>query len=220
VNKFFLKSLVVGFALIASSAHADVGIGFVGGTAGMGVEATYGLSEAFNVRGTWRWLEYGTDFDSDNFNYTGDIKLNNGGVILDWMPMQNGFRLSAGAMYNNNQFIGTQSSDRFQFDVDGQSYRLDDTIKADVQWNGFAPYLGIGWGNAVDRHQTVSFSFDLGVMYSGYPDASLYAPGTIAGQPIQDIPAVNRLLQNEANNLSNSMGEFIPVVQMGIHYRF
>lgn len=203
------------------------------GTAGLGVEATYGLTQDINLRGTLRGFNYSYDFTEDNIRYDGDLKLRNGGVTVDWFPFGGSFRLSAGAMYNGNEVKATAKPETLpaKYEIGNATYEIDGEVKADIDWRKFAPYLGIGWGNAVAKNSNWSFSFDLGVMFTGEPNSDLTATGrysTDNGNTYTDINLndpnnpFTQDIEREKANLNDEIkdAKFYPVIQLGVHYKF
>lgn len=229
------NTLLAAALLAASTAPAfadDIAAGLVAGTAGLGVEATYGLTQDINLRGTLRGFNYSDSFTEDNIRYDGDLKLRNGGVTVDWFPFDNGFRLSAGAMYNGNEVKGKAKPNTLPatYEIGNNTYEIDGEVKADIDWRKFAPYLGIGWGNAVAKNSNWSFSFDLGVMFTGEPDADLRASGRyrVNGGAYQEIDLNNpnnpftQDIEREKASLNDEIkdAKFYPVIQLGVHYKF
>lgn len=230
------KNTLLATALLAASAApvfaGDIAAGFVAGTAGLGVEATYGLTQDINLRGTLRGFNYSHDFTEDNIRYDGDLKLRNGGVTVDWFPFGGSFRLSAGAMYNGNEVKATAKPTTLPatYEIGNNTYEIDGEVKADIDWRKFAPYLGIGWGNAVAKNSNWSFSFDLGVMFTGEPNSDLSASGSyrVNGGAYQTIDLndpnspFTQDIEREKANLNDQIkdAKFYPVIQLGVHYKF
>ncbi len=213
------------FAASTTSALAgDIAVGLVAGTAGAGAELTYGVAKDINLRGTLRGFDYSYDFTEDNIRYEGDLKLRNGGVTADWFPFSGSFRLSAGAMYNGNEVKARAKPNTLPatYTINDVDYVIDGHVDSNIDWRKFAPYLGIGWGNAVARNSNWSFSFDLGVMFTGEPNSDLTATGTVNGIPVEDNAQFQSDLAAERNNLNDEIkdAKFYPVVQLGVHYKF
>jgi len=221
------------FAASTTSALAgDIAVGLVAGTAGAGAELTYGVAKDVNLRGTLRGFDYSYDFTEDNIRYEGDLKLRNGGLTVDWFPFSGSFRLSAGAMYNGNEVKARAKPETLPatYEIGNDTYEVDGEINASIDWDKFAPYLGIGWGNAVAKNSNWSFSFDLGVMFTGEPSADLSASGRyrVNGGAYQDVDLNNpnnpftQDIERETASLNDEIkdAKFYPVVQLGVHYKF
>src|SRR5688572_20590109 len=101
--------LIVAGMLLGAAAPAlaqnsgGVSAGVTGGTLGIGPELGYRFSDTLGVRGNVTFLSTDRSVESDGIDYDGDLKLGSGGVMLDFHPFRNGFRLSAGARINRNR---------------------------------------------------------------------------------------------------------------------
>lgn len=221
------KRLLLAALIAASTSPAmagDIAAGLVAGTAGFGAEVTYGVAKDFNLRGTLRGLDYDYDFNEDNIDYEGNLKLRNGGVTVDWFPFSGSFRLSAGAMYNGNEVKAKAKPNTLPatYTINDIDYVIDGQVDASIDWRKFAPYVGIGWGNAVGKGSNWRVSFDLGVMFTGEPNTDLTATGTVNGIPVVNDAQFQSDLAAERNSLNDEIkdAKFWPVVQLGLHYKF
>ena len=92
-----------------------------------------------------------------------------------------------------------------------------------------APYLGLGWGNAVNTIGSKwSFSSDFGVLFQGSPEIKLTANGEAkdlaSNQTIKiDTDTVFQAeleKQTRKTNKDAKDFKFYPVISMGASYRF
>ena len=92
------------------------------------------------------------------------------------------------------------------------------TINAKVDYDRFAPYIGIGWGNAVRQDQSLSFALDIGVI--GMSDANINLTSSGTNATIQS--ALDTQLEIEKRELESSLDGFdlYPVVNLSLAYRF
>lgn len=164
----------------------------------------------------------------------------NGQLMLDWHPMENGFRISGGV------YLGAPKVDAHGMMIDAktresimqQASSLDPnnmpsiTITADdddsqtvtIQPSGEAtldarvtlgravrPYIGIGYGQMAPSDKPVSFFIDLGVLLTG--KARIASPNVIAGDPnvLVDFDAA---VQNVVYKV-----QFLPVLNIGATIR-
>lgn len=193
--------------------HAEsFALGVRAGTTGLGLEGTWGLSEVLNLRLGYYAFDYSTDLDEEGIEYDGELGLRNAALFVDWHPFQGGFRVSTGALQSGNDFRGT---------ADGELEVGDDTyvgeVEAKLSWSGTAPYLGIGYGNAV-RGSRLSLALDLGLMFTGSP--SVRIDGTVDNPALED--AFREDLERERADLQEEMSDarYFPVVSVGVSYRF
>ncbi|NHA15704.1 hypothetical protein [Thioalkalivibrio sp. XN279] len=194
------------------AAAENFALGAKAGTTGLGLEGTFRMSEAFNLRGGFYAFDYSTDIEENGIQYDGDLELSNLGLFADWHPFTGAFRVSVGGVQSGNAFGGSADG---ELDVGDNTYLAQ--LQADVDWDGFAPYLGIGWGNAVGSAGW-SFSFDLGVMFTGEPTVSL--TGTVDDPLLQaefedDLAREEEALRGELED-----AKYYPVINLGVAYRF
>ena len=93
------------------------------------------------------------------------------------------------------------------------------TLNANVSWSKeWAPYLGIGWGNAADDNTldlpvAIGFSLDIGAFYTGSPDVVLTDSSGVV--PVADLLAEQAQIEDDLSGF-----KFYPVITVGIHIRF
>jgi hypothetical protein len=100
------------------------------------------------------------------------------------------------------------------------------SIDTDIEINeGVAPYLGIGGGNAVKPGKGVGFWWDLGVVFSGSPNAEVTSNfSTDIPAELRDevVAAADEALKDEEKDLNEAldiMGIY-PVLSLGLSYQF
>ncbi|RZU45344.1 hypothetical protein EV700_2163 [Fluviicoccus keumensis] len=222
---------ILTLTFLAANAQAfDVGVGVKGGTLGLGAEATFKVSERFNVRASVNHFSRSDTFDESGVSYDGDATLSTYGLTADWHPFKGSFRISAGVMNNGNEFKMVASCKQ-SCDVDGNQYQsnaLDPgKINAMVDFKSMAPYAGIGWGNAMSGGKWY-FGADIGVLFQGTPQASLTATGKfdktsgIPGTVSASDPTFQAQLKKEEASLQDDMNNFdmYPVINFNLGYRF
>jgi len=197
-------------------AHADsaFGMGLKAGTTGFGIEAVYGLSDKWNLRGALNGFSYDTDFEEEGIDYDADLRLRSASMMVDWHVFDGGFRLSAGAFSNRNKLVGVAEADDLEIGDNIYAARAE----VDIDWRRFAPYAGIGWGNSL-KGGRLSFSTDLGVMFTGSPTARLTATERSGAVDPADFEADVR---REEANLNDEISDvkYWPVLTVGVTYRF
>ena len=186
-NTIKMAMAAIAMTTFAGAAHAgnahNFAIGLKASTLGAGVEAVTGLSPHFNLRGVVNGLNYSKNGTSSNMAYNGKLKLFSAGLLIDYLPSTNSnFRLTLGGLYNDNKLSITGTPTGGNYTINGHTYTAAQvgSINGQVKFNQFAPYVGIGYGNAI-KDTGLSFNFDLGAMYQGSPKATLAATGTAAG---------------------------------------
>jgi hypothetical protein len=187
-------------------------VGAKAGTKGLGLEGTLQLTRAVNLRGGYYSYDFGADLDETDVEYDGDLRLRNAALFADWHPFEGRFRLSTGGIHTRNEFRGSANGlVRFA------DTRIPAQLDARAGWSGVKPYVGIGFGNAV-LPATWSFSFDLGVMFTGSP--AVRVEGNAAD------PALVAAFQDEIDREEAALREelssykYFPVVSIGLAYSF
>lgn len=210
---FAATLLGLGLCTTAATAQAEgFALGAKLGTTGLGLEGTVGLRDHLNLRGGVYGLDYSRELEEDGIEYDGDLELRSAALLADWHPFGGGFRVSAGGYYNGNEFSGSAEG---SLDIGNNTY--DARLDATVDWDGFAPYLGVGYGNAVAGGGW-SFAFDLGVMFTGSPSVDL--DGQVNNAALQD--QFEDDLRREEAQLEDDVEdiEYYPVLNLGLAYRF
>jgi hypothetical protein len=132
------------------------------------------------------------------------------------MPAADGkFRISLGGLYNDNKLDLTGAPTGGNYVINGITYTAAQagTVTGNVKFNKFAPYVGLGYGNAL-ADSGWGLSLDAGAIYQGMPKATLSATGAAAGLAA-NVAAEQIQLQNSVKNY-----KWWPVVSVGMDYRF
>ncbi len=215
MNKRFQAALgVVCFGLIAADATAmDAAVTAKLGTLGLGVEGTFGLTEHFNARLGLNKFDFDRSETIDDIKYDLDLEWQSISLLADWHPFGNSFRFTAGILSNGNELNGSSKSDNLTIgDTTYPSVGLD----ANLDFDSTAPYLGVGWGNALSAGKGWGFNVDLGVMFQGSGDVTLTPTG--AGAALvdpADVAAEERKFEDDIRNY-----KYYPVFSFGVSYKF
>ncbi len=210
-------------ALAAAYAVAGPAVGVKVGTLGLGAEATLPLGEKTNLRIGVN----GASIDLSGFAETDDeiegatdieltLDLSTVAALLDWHCFDGGFRLTGGAMLNKNEAVMDASLDE-SVEIGDAAY-LVSALDGTVSFGDIAPYVGIGYGNAVDEEGRFTFAFDLGVMFQGSAEVEITA--TAANAALQ--AALNADLAKEAQTIEDDVEgiTLYPVISIGFAYSF
>ncbi|HCF25946.1 MAG TPA: hypothetical protein DEV81_01690, partial [Cyanobacteria bacterium UBA11049] len=153
--------------------------------------------------------------------YDANLNLFSIAALGDWYPWKsNGFHLTTGLVYNNNRADGTgEISSSQTFNIGNKTFTVSqvEKLKGKVRYsNPIAPYIGIGYGNPVRKGSQLSFSIDVGVMFTGSPDVDLSSARE--GQFAQLAQAIKK----EENRIKNDLDKFsvYPVLSLGVSYQF
>lgn len=207
--------LTILLTLFALPGFSDVALGIKGGTLGTGADVTIGLSETVNLRGGFNYLNINFEGDSLDDDIDVDALLNTIPIVIDWHPGGGSFRITLGAMINGNKIEGSASTSNVN--LAGVVFALDD-FDAKAEFDDLAPYVGIGWGNALDEEGHWTITFDLGVMLQG--SAEITASATATNPALQG--AVDIALDAEVQDWEEEVEDYelYPVLTLGLAYRF
>lgn len=217
MKKVLLVSLT---AILAAAVGAEAGGAAAGlkvGTLGIGADVTVGLHKRFNLRVSGNYLNFEYDDTIDDLDYSLDVDYKTGIALLDIHPFANAFRISAGGVYSQNT-VGLTGTPSEPEEIGDHTYSPEEIgdLKGDLSFDDFAPYVGIGFGHAVGEDQSVSFIFDLGVIYQSY-EVELRATG-----PISQHPQFQQDLQREEDDIQEDLDGYkvYPVLAVGIAFKF
>jgi hypothetical protein len=201
----------------ANTSAGGVGVTVKAGTLGGGLEATVGASDYLGFRlGVNMMSSAGPSLDLDEGSFKSDLDWLSYGALVDLHVFGGGFRVSGGGLINKNKFkLNADLTESVT--LDGQEYSLSE-CSGQVSFNELAPYLGIGYGNAVGADGRWHFACDFGVMFQGEPKVS--ASATASNPALQ--PYVDQALANEVAKIQDdaSAFQFYPVISVGVSYRF
>jgi hypothetical protein len=213
---------------MAWPARAEVAVTAKAGTLGGGVELTVGLSPLWNVRlggNAFNYTDNGREVSGIFYNATAHLRT--ASALLDLHPGGGGFRLSAGAIYNDTRIDGNSLVPASGFyDIGGVQVPagLVGTLDGQIKFDPVVPYLGLGWGNAVGPGRRVRFAADIGAMFQGKGTVTL-TPRIPAGSPLNNPTAraaLQILLDREERDIEDDVADYTvyPVVSIGVSYRF
>ncbi len=219
----FTVAGVVFIAQPVTAANNHGGIGVKAGTLGLGVEYVQPLNEYWNLRAGLNGLNWSSDLDVDDLSYDGDLELKSIGLVTDYHPFANGFRLTAGVFYNGNSLDVTAKPKSGSYTINDVRYpaKAIGSISGKVAFNSVAPYIGLGWGRDAQSRSHWSFNFDLGLLYHGDPDPELNGNCGV-GFPVAACAHFQKNLAVEEQKLKDDADEYrvYPVISFGATYSF
>ena len=215
---FFLNSFAYGQGTTQEKPDYHLGFRIAPriSTLGGGLEFAKGLTPSFGLRGGFNYFTYGYDATESDVEYNLDLELKSLGLFADWHPFKGSFRLSGGFLINGNGIEGKAKPTTANFDIGDGSYALN-SASLEISYDTFAPYFGFGWDTTFGDKDNWGFCFDLGLVYSGSPEASLNVDPT-AGM----TAALAADVKKEEVDLQESLDDFEwwPVLSAGLVYQF
>lgn len=170
-----------------STKKSGFAIGLKGSTNGYGLEISKGLNKkntvalrAFGLTSPNIALKnYEFLFDSTTMNVNANLKLGAVGLLLDIHPFGNAFKITVGGtflMYDLSAVATVRDSVKQNKVV--LSPKEFGEIRVGLLPQGFAPYVGIGFGRAIPNKR-LGFGFELGTYYMNTPKLSFETTGLI-----------------------------------------
>ena len=218
-----LLALAAASACTVSTAHAaDTAMSLSAGTAGAGLHVTTKFTDSVNFRFGLNGFSYDFDESTDDADYDIDLKLQTLDMLVDYHPFSGSFRLTGGLVYNGNKLDAKAVPVGGSFTFNGTTYTAADVgdISGRIDFKKVAPYIGIGFGNAVAANKGWGFTADLGVMFMGSPKVNLAsnnctATGTICSDLANDLQSERDQLRDDAKDF-----RYYPVARVGLTYKF
>jgi hypothetical protein len=190
-------------------------------TLGGGLEVAKGLTPWFGLRGGVNYFTWDYDGKESDIEYDLNLELKSLGFFADVHPFKQAFRISVGFLINGNEFTGKGKLTGNAFDIGDNSYTAGNinSLGFDLSYNTFAPYLGIGFDTTFGDDDRWGFVFDLGILFSGAPEASFSYDTSLTGQNLTDL---KNDVEKEKKDIQESLDdfEFWPVVSAGLVYQF
>lgn len=203
--------LALGEGKFAVDAHA--------GSLGFGVGVSYDLNRHLNLRGGINTgeLELIDVEDDEGLNYDNPtFEFDNVYALVDIYPARRGsFRITAGAVLNNNQITAGATVDGAGQFIGNVAAPIGTGVEGSIEFDSASPYVGIGWGNVFGRKKLVSFNFDLGVLLQGDPAVNLTITDPTGTVTEEDAELERRDLEEEVGSL-----DIWPVVNFNVNVRF
>jgi hypothetical protein len=229
VERKNMKKTILGLGLASmflsvSAAHAEVGLSTELGTTGVGIHATLPVLTNLNARIGVNAFSYSYNGSTSNVDYKFKLKLQTFDLLADYYPIAaSGFRLTGGLIYNGNKVDATGKPNQTgTYTLNGNTYSSSSvgSLNGRVDFRKIAPYVGLGWGNALAKDSNWSFTTDIGAMFQGAARTSLTssdctASTAICSQLASDLSAENQKLADKTSKL-----KIWPVIRFGVAYKF
>lgn len=169
------------------------------GTLGLGAEFSAKITNALVLRltGNGYAFSFSHEIQSDDFSL--NASLVEAGLLADWHPFNNAFRLSAGPTFQDFRAAGSAAAQNGTITINGNPYQVSQigTLHASVSDNLFGGYFGLGYDAIHFAEGRFGISFDVGGIYAGSPKISLTTTGSAPGLST-DLAAEQSSIQNAA----------------------
>ncbi|CAC9611351.1 hypothetical protein [uncultured Gammaproteobacteria bacterium] len=191
-------------------------------TMGLGIEYNYPVNSVLSIGFGVNQFNMSKTLTKNEAHYRAAVNFQSASIISNYHPWSNGFRLRAGAYYNNNKINLSAKSTGSITIGDTRFTNAEISINGEFSFKKVAPYIGIGYGSEPIGDNTFSLDVDIGVMQSpvqvqliGTCKVATPAESTICQE-------FNSSLAKEEATLKEGAGRFklYPVVSLGLSYRF
>ena len=219
MKRIALLALVLS-GLMVSEAPAQAGISIRAGTLGVGGELSLRPNRYLGLRFGGNYLTFTRSATVSGIAYDLTPKLESGSGILDLHPFGNSFHLSGGMLWNSNQgsVVARLTG---PITIGPQTYQPSDigSLTGRVSYaNHYAPYAGLGFGG----RGRISLLFDLGLVFSGFPQVSMTGNTNLTGQAkaIFDQNVIQETHDIQADIDSRQYLKYHPVISLGLRVGF
>jgi len=206
---------------------------------GVGFEIATNVNRHFNVRGSGNFFKYTDDgISTEGFDVTAKANFASAGASVDYYPLHNGFRLSPGVLFYNQNTVDLvfRAKPGTSFSLDDHTYYSATGAQAVVGYgkyglgDGRAAFTATtGWGNVIPasgRHLT--FPVEIGVAFIKQPTVALNLTGFVCnskGQDCVDVatdPTAQADLAVQVKSYAHDIEQLktYPIVKFGVAYNF
>lgn len=156
-------------------------------TIGIGVEYAHNINRHLNGRIRLNLLqisnfEQAMELGGAPTFVTANIDIFNTDLLLEYLPFRRkNFKLVVGGSFitSGKADVNVAYNEAIKYgDIIIEPEEIGD-MTIGIDYAGFAPYMGLGWGRAVPR-KNVGFGIEIGTYYVGSPDVSLAATNMLA----------------------------------------
>ena len=185
-------------------------------TLGVGAEIGYRFDDYIGLRFVGNYFAGELALEYADTDYVADINLLSTGIMVDFYPFRNNFRLTGGMLYNGNAVdLELPAND---MDFNGVTIPAEQVGPLDgtVRFRRYVPYLGMGFhGNFADGGLEVGV--EIGAYFQGMADIELYGSGAFASHPLfqSNVDAEIDKIEGYLELLAA-----YPVIRLALTYRF
>jgi hypothetical protein len=217
----FVSALLFALAAASTVQAREIATTLDLGSTGLGLHVATPLTQKLNGRIGVNVANTSYEGNTSDMDYDFKLKLKTVDALLDYHPFDGAFRVTGGVVYNGNKIDARAKPNRGTYTINNVAYSAGAVgdLSSKIDFRKAAPYLGIGWGNAV-KEAGWSFGTDLGLMFQGTPKTQLAsnnctAVALLCAQLAKDVAAENLKLGEEVKDF-----KLYPVIRVGVSYRF
>lgn len=222
ITALFSLSSILPVQVLANSIGVSVGVH------GIAIDYTWQLNKNIDVRFALTDMPFSDELEADGITYELEYERTNLAVLVDLMPWENGFHLTAGLFALEHQWLIDAKLNGDYYIGDGQWQANDLKLHGEITYAAASPYLGLGWKNIFGENNHWAMTVEAGVMYVGSAAVDYGATGEVCdvgGANCIDSalgPVFQKNLAEEEQQLEEKLEdyEFWPVIQLGLNYKF
>ena len=208
---------------VSSNQNPEITIGVDAGIWGYGGTVNWRFADHFGIRAGGHYAEYSQSQTIKGIDYSATARMQSETVGLDVYPWADtSFRITLGALYNQNELTATASPVSGNITIAGQTFSSSDVghLNLKIRQQPVDPYLAVG-GNLFyfdDSHQW-AFTGELGVVYVGDAKVNLDRSKRVA-TPVDD--QINDRIAKEKKQIEGyaNWSKFWPIASIGVSYTF
>ena len=191
------------------------------GSTGLGADLVFGINSYVNLRAGFNYGTFSLNTSLDGVDYDFDVDMNTLPLLVDIHPFGGHFHISAGVYLQSGTKADIESTPTGNEQIGEHTYppEVIGTLFGTIEvQDDVAPYLGIGFGNAVGEEQLLTFLLDIGLVFQSY-DVELTSNG--AGMTTL-LDTFRRDLVLEEQNMQDDLDSFriFPVLTLGLAWHF
>lgn len=221
MRKTFLF-LILNFLTISLLTAEEKNLAVAGriGTLGLGIEMFGNFHPKINARLGINKYTWDYDTEESDVEYDVELNLDSYEVLVDFYPFGDTFHLTGGFLNNKNELnLDANIKEGETVEIGDREYTRAQagTLKGKVDFDSFAPYIGLGWGNPLLGGR-VHVIFDIGIVMQNEPSVSLSSTNGLLSQ---NQTFKNELLKEE-NELEDDLSDFkyYLVLSLGVTVNF
>lgn len=192
-------------------------------TLGAGIEYRQLFTPLLAARIGVNAFSYDDSITESGLKYDAELDLKSLSLLTDYHPWGGSFHITGGVLYNGSKLSITAEPSAGGYTFNDVTYSAADVGSAtgEIDFQKFAPYIGLGWRTNGRGLNGVTFSADIGAIYQGSPETTLTAScgslltASACTQLKNDVAAEQKQLEESIKDL-----QWYPVVSVGIGFRF
>lgn len=214
-----VAATLVVFAVSPASAGERFAVGVYAGTPGVGADIQIKTVDVLVLRAGGHYLDFNVDGEYDGIDYDTDVNGSNAFLTADLHPFKNGFFLSGGAIIGEKSVDFVSAVDE-PVEIGDLIFTPDQvgTLVGRSEARDVAPFVGLGFDNALTNSGRLGFHVLLGAAFTGDPSVELNS----VGGAVSDDPLLQMQLEAEEEDLRDELDDFsiYPVGRIGLSVSF